>query len=190
VSGTRPAVFLDRDGTLSEELDWVRRPEDLHLFAGSGAAVRKLNAAGVFVALVTNQSAVARGLISIAELEAIHAHLQTLLAREGARLDAIAYCPHHPTEGLGIWRTECECRKPKSGLLLRLMEEHGLDPAKSFVIGDAARDLEAGAALGIPGILVRTGKGLREQARAADALAVVDALPQAVELVLARLQGR
>jgi len=100
----KAAVFLDRDGTLSEEIDWVRRPEDLRLIPGAAKAVKRLREAGYFVALVTNQSAVARGLISIEQLEAIHAHLQQLLALEGARLDAISYCPHHPTEGMGRWK--------------------------------------------------------------------------------------
>ncbi|MFM7283323.1 MAG: D-glycero-alpha-D-manno-heptose-1,7-bisphosphate 7-phosphatase [Planctomycetia bacterium] len=187
----KAAVFLDRDGTLSEEIDWVRRPEDLHLIPGAAKAVKRLSEAGYFVALVTNQSAVARGLISIEQLEAIHAHLQQLLAFEGARLDAIAYCPHHPTEGMSRWKLECECRKPKDGLLRELIARHGLDPAQSFVIGDARRDLEAGASLGIPGILVRTGKGRREEALLTHPVIVADALPEAVERIVgSTAQGR
>lgn len=186
----RPAVFLDRDGTLCEEHDWVCKPEDLRLLPGAAQAVRKLNAAGIFVALVTNQSAVARGYIDIADLERIHAHLCAMLAEHGARIDAIEFCPHHPTEGQGEWRVECECRKPRDGMLRRLIARHGLDPARSFVIGDARRDMQSGEGLGIAGILVRTGKGAREAQSVAAGVAIVEGLPEAVELALARLQGR
>jgi D-glycero-D-manno-heptose 1,7-bisphosphate phosphatase len=114
-----------------------------------------------------------------------------LLAREGTQLDAIAYCPHHPTEGLGQWKHECQCRKPKDGLLRELIARYELDPAHSFVIGDARRDLEAGASLGIPGILVRTGKGRREEALLSRPAAVAEALPEAVDRIVGgNAQGR
>jgi D-glycero-D-manno-heptose 1,7-bisphosphate phosphatase len=166
VSGAARAVFLDRDGTLTAESDWVREARDLVLLPGAARAVRRLNEAGWRAVLVTNQSAVARGMISETELAAIHAHLETELAREGARLDAIYACPHHPTEGRGEYRLECECRKPAPGMIARAARELGLDLARSWIVGDAARDLEAGARLGVRGVLVATGKGSAERARA------------------------
>lgn len=162
------AVFLDRDGTLTEEHDWVRKPSDLVLYAGAADAVALLSAAGYLTVLVTNQSAVARGMITESELDAIHAHLQREVARAGGRLDAVYYCPHHPSEGSGQYRRECHCRKPRSGLIERAVRELAIDPATSWIVGDAERDLAAGAALGVRGILVGTGKGSAESARLAE----------------------
>jgi D-glycero-D-manno-heptose 1,7-bisphosphate phosphatase len=167
VSGSlRPAIFLDRDGTLTVESEWVRRGQDLVLVPGAAEGVRALRAAGYFVALVTNQSAVARGIVTEDELAAIHAHLQELLAEHGTRLDALHHCPHHPTEGVGPWRRACDCRKPEPGLLLAAARAHGLDLARSWTIGDAERDLEAGRRAGTRTVLVATGKGEREHAAA------------------------
>lgn len=158
----RRAVFLDRDGTLTVEGEWITKHEHLVLVPGAAEAVRALSDAGFFVVMVTNQSAVARGLIDEGELDAIHAELARMLAAEGARLDATYHCPHHPTEGLGAWRKDCECRKPKPGMTLRAAREHDLDLERSFTVGDAARDLEAGWTAGTRGVLVRTGKGPKE----------------------------
>lgn len=158
----RPAVFLDRDGTLTVESDWVRRPEELVLLPGAAQAVAELARAGFLVVVVTNQSAVARGMIDERELAAIHARFEELLAAGGARVDGIYFCPHHPTEGVGVYRRECACRKPKAGLLVRAAEELGIEFARSWVVGDARRDLEAGARVGVRGVMVATGKGERE----------------------------
>lgn len=158
----RPAVFLDRDGTLTVEGEWITRREALELVPGATEALRLLASAGFALVLVTNQSAVARGLIDEAELAYIHAHLAELLAAGGAHLDALYHCPHHPTEGRGVWKRECDCRKPKPGLVLRAARELDLDLSRSWMIGDAARDLEAGWAAGVRGVLVATGKGARE----------------------------
>lgn len=161
----RPAVFVDRDGTLTREGEWIRNPEALELVPGAGEAVRALHQGGFLVVLYSNQSAVARGMIDERELARIHAGLQALLAQDGDRLDALYSCPHHPTEGVGRYRRVCECRKPKPGLILRARAELGLDLARSWCIGDMERDLAAGAAAGVRGILVATGKGATERAR-------------------------
>lgn len=161
----RPAVFVDRDGTLTKEGEWIRHPEALELVSGAGEAVRALHQAGYAVVLYSNQSAVARGMIDEQELSSIHAGLQALLERNGDRLDALYSCPHHPTEGVGRYRTVCDCRKPKPGLILRAQRELGLDLARSWCVGDMERDLAAGAAAGVRGILVATGKGASERAR-------------------------
>jgi len=189
-TGGPRAVLLDRDGTLTVEGEWLTRRQDLVLVPGAAAALARLSAAGWKLVLVTNQSAVARGLITPAHLVEIHAELQEQLAARGARLDAIYSCPHHPTEGVGEYRVECECRKPKPGLVLQAARELGLDLPRCWMIGDAARDLEAGWAAGVPGILVATGKGraeiegLRERGREPEAF-VAD-LPAAAEWILSR----
>ena len=158
----RPAVFLDRDGTLSAEADWVTKAVDLGLLPFAAQAIATLSRAGYAVVLATNQSAVARGLITERELAEIHAHMARELARGGARLDGVYTCPHHPSEGSAPYRRECECRKPKPGMLLAAARDLGLDLRRSWVIGDAERDLAAGAAAGVRGILVATGKGEAE----------------------------
>lgn len=161
----RPAIFFDRDGTLTRESDWVKSPADLVLLPNAAAAVRMVNEAGIAAVLVTNQSAIARGLITEGDLEEIHAHLARELEKAKARLDGIYHCPHHPTEGSGALTRVCECRKPRPALLARAARELTLDLARSWIIGDAERDLLAGTALGVRGVLVETGKGPSEITR-------------------------
>jgi len=161
----RPALFVDRDGTVTVEGEWIVHPGALELVPGAAQALRRASDAGYRVVMYTNQSAVARGMITLAQLDAIHDGLRAMLAQEGATLDAIYSCPHHPTEGVGEYRVACECRKPKPGLLLRAADELNVDLARSWCIGDMMRDLEAGAAAGVRGILVETGKGASELAR-------------------------
>lgn len=189
----RPAVFVDRDGTLTREGEWIVHPGALELVPGAGAALRRLNQAGFPVVMYTNQSAVARGMIDARELEHIHAGLRAMLARDGAHLDAIYSCPHHPTEGVGAYRVACACRKPAPGLLLAAARDLALDLSRSWCVGDMARDLDAGAAVGARGILVATGKGATERARVPTdrtpvPLFVAD-FPAAVEIVLARRES-
>jgi D-glycero-D-manno-heptose 1,7-bisphosphate phosphatase len=188
------ALLLDRDGTLTVEGEWLTRHEDLVLVPGAARALARLAAQGWKLVMITNQSAIARGLITPAQLDAIHAELQRQLGAEGAHLDAIYSCPHHPTAGLGPYKVECECRKPKPGMVLQAARELGLDLARCWMVGDAARDLEAGWAAGVPGILVATGKGRAEyellRARHEEPQAFVPDLPAAVEWILARTQGK
>lgn len=161
----RPAVFLDRDGTLTAEAEWVTTSRELELLPFAAEAIVVLRRAGYAVVLATNQSAVARGFVTEAGLAEIHAHMREELARDGAEVDGVYVCPHHPTEGFPPYRRECECRKPKPGMLLAAARDLGLDLAASWVVGDAERDLQAGAAVGARGILVATGKGRSEYAR-------------------------
>ena len=161
-ASARPAVFLDRDGTLTAEADWVTTKADLALLPSAPAAVALLSRAGFAVVVATNQSAVARGLVTEAKLAEIHEHMVHELARQGGRIDGVYYCPHHPTEGAAPYRRECECRKPKPGMIVAAARDLGLDLARSWVVGDAGRDLLAGAAVGVPGVLVATGKGEAE----------------------------
>ena len=156
----REAVFLDRDGTLIEEVHYLAAAEQVRLLPGAADAVRRLNEAGVLVVVVTNQAGVARGYFPESRVAEVHERLSTLLA-EHVRIDAYFHCPHHPTEGVGVYRVECECRKPKPGLLLAAARELDIDLARSWMIGDKPSDAEAGAAAGCRTILVRTGHGAK-----------------------------
>lgn len=146
------------------EVDYLADPEGLVLLPGVGQALAALQQSGYLLAVVTNQSGVARGLFDEGTLDEIHAALASALAAFGVVLDHVGYCPHHPDHGAPPYRRDCDCRKPAPGLLRVAAEELDIDLERSWVIGDAARDLQAGAALGLPGILVSTGKG-RDQAQ-------------------------
>ncbi len=179
----RKAVFLDRDGTVNAEVDYLSAPEQLVLLPGAARAIARLNRAGFATVLITNQSGVARGLFDEARLAEIHERLRELLAAEGAHLDAIHYCPHHPELGEPPYRRDCDCRKPRPGLLRRAAEELGLNLERCWSVGDAPRDLEAAAALGVPGILVASGKPVTEEN--AGRYPVCPDLASAVERILA-----
>ncbi len=157
-----PAVFVDRDGTLNREVHYLRRVADLRLLPGTAAAIRRLNAAGFAVVVVTNQSGVARGLIAPATLTAIHHELERRLTAAGARLAGIYFCPHHPEAGPSPIR--CRCRKPAPGLIRRAARELGLDLGRSYCVGDSTVDLGLAAATRTRGVLVLTGHGRRTAA--------------------------
>lgn len=160
MTGPRPGVFLDRDGCVVDELHFLVDPGATRLLPGAAAAIAALNRADVPVVLVTNQSAIARGLLDEAGLGRVHARMADLLAAEGAHLDLVLHCPHHPD-----FTAACPCRKPEPGMLQEGAERLGLDLARSWMVGDAARDLEAGRRAGVGGlVLVATGKGAREHA--------------------------
>ena len=154
------AVFLDRDGVLNREVGNLSRVEQLQLLPGVSGAVRKLNELDIPVIVVTNQSAVGRGLCSEAELGEIHVALAELLAAGGASVARFCYCPHHPTEGIGPYRMECECRKPKPGMLRQAAKDLGIDLTRSAIVGDHLSDLQAGWTAGCRTVLVTTGRGL------------------------------
>jgi D-glycero-D-manno-heptose 1,7-bisphosphate phosphatase len=156
---SRAAIFLDRDGTICEEVGYVNHLSRSRLLPGSLEAIRLINQAGLLAVVTTNQSGVARGYFSEDLVEAVHAQLLSTVSAGGARLDAIYHCPHHPSEGSPPWRAACDCRKPKPGMILRAAREHGIDLAGSYVVGDSVVDIEAGAAAGLPGVLVLTGYG-------------------------------
>ena len=159
---SRPAVFLDRDGTLTEEVGYVNHPSRLRLLPRAAEAIRRLNAAGVAAVVVTNQAGIARGYFSESVLHAVNDALRDQLAHAGARLDGLYACLHHPTEGESPYRAQCECRKPKPGLLLRAAAELGLDLTRSTMVGDKASDLVPARAVGADAVLVLTGYGRGE----------------------------
>jgi D-glycero-D-manno-heptose 1,7-bisphosphate phosphatase len=153
------AVFLDRDGTINEEVGYLDRIEKLRLLPGAAGAIRRINESGMKVVVVTNQSGIARGLFDEAFVTRVHARLREMLRVEGALIDAFYFCPHHPTEGRGTYLKTCDCRKPASGMLLRAVEELRIDLSHSYMVGDTLKDIEAGAGVGSRGVLVRTGYG-------------------------------
>ena len=153
----RRFVVLDRDGTIIVEKHYLSDPDAVELIEGAGAALRRLAGLGLGLVVVTNQSAVGRGLFDLVRLDAIHARLESLLAREGVRLAGIYACPHHPDE-------ECACRKPRTALVERAARELGFEPRRAFVVGDMASDVDLGRAVGATTVLVRTGHGAREAA--------------------------
>ncbi len=153
------AVFLDRDGTINEEVGYIDSREKLRIIPGTVEAIRRLNERGMKVIVVTNQSAVARGIITEEILNEINRALTEELSMGGAFIDAIYYCPHHPTEGKGVYRTECECRKPRTGLLIRASRDLGIDLRKSYVVGDTITDIIMAKKTGAKGVLVLTGYG-------------------------------
>jgi histidinol-phosphate phosphatase family protein len=183
----RPAVFLDRDGTINEEASYITRPEQLKLLPGAAAAVRAMREAGYRIVVVTNQPVVARGDCSTADLLRIHDHMEMELSREGAFLDGIYYCPHHPDKGFAGERAElkmeCECRKPRDGMIRRAARELNLDLAASWLIGDRTGDIQAARNCGIRSILLRTGMGGRDQRYAAAPDSILDDLPAAARFI-------
>ena len=155
----RKAVFLDRDGTLIEHVELMRRIEDIRFFPEAEQAVKKLNELGFLVVVITNQPVVARGLIDEKGIDEIHAVLVSELDKKGAKIDAVYFCPHHPEATLESYRVKCECRKPEPGMIIKAIKDHGIDPDQSYVIGDSMSDIEAGKRAGIKTILIKTGPG-------------------------------
>ncbi len=157
------AAFLDRDGTLNQEIGYIREVEKLELLPGAAQAVKKLNEAGVLAILTTNQSGVARGFYDEAHIHALHDRLAKLLWEEaGAKLDAIFYCPHHPRGAVEEYRQACSCRKPEIGMIQEAQKRFGeIVLSESFVLGDKATDVDLAVNAGCQGILLQTGYGRR-----------------------------
>lgn len=153
------AIFIDRDGTLNEDIGYVSSPDRLILYPWAAEAVRLINHSERQAIVITNQSGIARGMYTVDTLERIHRWMIDQLAREGARIDAVYYCPHHPAVGNPPYRTVCECRKPRTGMLDAASREHNIDLALSYVIGDKASDIELAENAGARGALVMTGYG-------------------------------
>ena len=157
--GGHKAVFLDRDGTICEEVGYMDSLEKMRLIPRAGEAVRRINARGFKTIVVTNQSGVARGYFTEERLQTLHEELIRQLKEEGAHLDGIYYCPHHPEGEASPYRTVCDCRKPATGLLLKAAEELGVDLQASYMIGDHYSDVECAHRAGAKGILLLTGHG-------------------------------
>lgn len=176
MSSPRRFVLIDRDGTINVEKHYLSDPDQLQLIDGVGAALRRLSQAGFGIAIITNQSGIARGYFNLERLDQIHARLAQMLEAEGVRLDGIYICPHGPDD-------DCTCRKPLPGMAEQAMAEHGFDPKLSTVIGDKEVDVELGQAIGAATFLVRTGHG-EKYAASSKADHVVADLPAAVDILL------
>lgn len=192
-SAKRPAVFLDRDGTINEQMGYINHVSRFHLLAGVGAAIRRLNEHNIPVVVVTNQSGLARGYFPASLLDQVHQLMQAQLAAEGARIDGLYVCPHHPEAKEERYRVRCDCRKPGTGLLEQAAREMDLDLARSFMVGDRWSDLECGARVGATPILVLTGYGRGDHAYIGPAkelqpALVAEDLAAAVDWILARLR--
>lgn len=157
--GDRPAAFLDRDGTINVERGYVTRPSDLVLIDGAAAAIRALNDRGVLAVVVSNQSGVARGLMTEEDLARVHEQLEDLLLAGGARLDGAYYCPNFAAGTVERYTRDTGCRKPARGMIDRAVRELAIDLGSSAIVGDHATDMELANAVGIPGVLVETGRG-------------------------------
>ena len=183
-----PAVFLDRDGTLNEEVGYLCRPEDVVLIPGAREALARLNARGIPVLVVTNQAGIGRGKYGWDDFQAVMDRIAALLAEAGAHVDGVYAAPHHASGLGGYAHPDHPDRKPNPGMLLRAAREHGVDLARSWMIGDKALDLGAGRNAGCRVALVRTGYGGQGDPALADLVA--DDLAAAVEHILKDLGGQ
>jgi D-glycero-D-manno-heptose 1,7-bisphosphate phosphatase len=186
VTARTAAVFLDRDGTIIEEVGYLDSLDLISLFPWTIDSVRALNRAGLRVIVVTNQSGIARGLLTCVGVEQVHGELTRRLAGGGARVDAYYYCPHHPNGSVPEFALSCACRKPARGLVDAAVRDLNVDPARSFVVGDKWTDVALAHAVGARGIFVRSGRG-SPGPRPADvppAAAVVDNLAAAASWIL------
>ena len=157
------AVFLDRDGTVNEQMGYINHLDRLVLLPGVGRAIRRLNHSGLAVVVVSNQSGVARGYFPNSLVNQVNREMRHRLAQTGAELDGIYYCPHHPRAEVEEYRQSCNCRKPGSGLFEKAAAELQLDLSRSYVVGDRSSDIKAGRNIGAKSILVLTGYGKGER---------------------------
>jgi len=151
------AIFLDRDGTINREVNYLSDIKKLRILPGAATAIKQLNRLGFAVIVVTNQGAIAHGLITEKELDRLHAVMVRRLGRSGAVLDGIYYCPHHPKAKLKKYRVICACRKPNLGMIRKAAKEHGIRMKGSFMVGDLTADIVLGKRAGLATILVQTG---------------------------------
>jgi histidinol-phosphate phosphatase family protein len=179
----RAAVFLDRDGTMIHEANYLNRLEALRWFPWTTEAIRLLNRAGMLVCVTTNQGGIGLGFFTDAFVAELHAQMTATIEAAGAHVDGWFYCPHHPSATTEALRVTCDCRKPRTGMIAQAVERFGIDPARSYVVGDKHTDLEFARNAGARGVLVRTGYG-EEVVRAYDG-AVPDASCVAADLMAA-----
>jgi D-glycero-D-manno-heptose 1,7-bisphosphate phosphatase len=165
LADVRPAVFLDRDGTMIEDVGYLSRQEDLHWYPWTIDAIRLLNRAGFLVCVTTNQGAVGLGFYDEDFVRSLHADMSKTLAAADARIDAWYFCPHYPTAVIDQYRVECDCRKPQPGMIRQAMTDFPIDLSRSFVVGDKTADVGMATAMGARAILVKTGYGEAELRR-------------------------
>lgn len=158
----RPAVFMDRDGTINEQMGYINHLSRFHILPGVPEAIKLLNENGYLVIVITNQSGVARGYYPISLIQEIHTYMRESLKKEGANIDAVFFCPHYPRGKVEEYSRECDCRKPKTGMIKQARESFDIDMSISYMIGDHFTDLEMAHNCGLRSIMVKTGYGLGE----------------------------
>jgi D,D-heptose 1,7-bisphosphate phosphatase len=182
------AIFLDRDGTINQEVNHLSNQEQFELIDGVGEAICQINAAGILAVVVTNQPVIARGELKESELKVIHNKMDTLLGRYGAYLDRLYYCPHHTDSGfegeIEVLKCDCDCRKPKIGLFTQAKNDLNIVLEKSWVVGDSTRDILAAQNAGMKSILVQTGHAGKDSSYEVTPDFVAEDLNEAVELIL------
>lgn len=178
------AVFLDRDGTINEEVGYMDSLEKLKIIPEAFAAIRRINQNDMKAVVITNQSGVARGFFSEDFVQTVHAIIQEQLKARKSFIDAFYFCPHHPTEGQGVYLQTCNCRKPAPGLLFKAADEMEIDLGRSYLIGDMPKDIEAAKRAGAKGILVRTGYGQEHRAFAVEPDYIAGNILDAVRWIL------
>ena len=154
------AVFLDRDGTINEEVGYMDSIDKLNLFPNAAEAIRLINESGMKAVVMTNQSGVAKGYFTEEFVRKVHERIQEMLWERGAVIDAFYYCPHHQTEGIGVYLQSCACRKPEAGMLIQASKELAIDLRRSYTVGDMLKDIQVAHTVGAKGILVKTGYGI------------------------------
>lgn len=172
----RKCIFLDRDGNINVEKDYLYRVEDFEFEPGALEAIKIFKELKYLVVVVTNQSGVARGYYTEEDVQNLHRYLGEKSKEAGGSIDAFYYCPHHPEKGIGEYNKECNCRKPGPGMFLEAQKELDVDFEKSIVVGDKMSDVKSGENLGMRGILVRTGHGEKEETKAGVTTEVYDSL--------------
>jgi len=186
----RPAIFIDRDGTIVKEVDLLHRVEDLELLSFSASAIKKISSSDYLSFLITNQPVVARNLCDTSVIAQIHNKLETLLGREGAYLNDIYFCPHHPDKGYpeenSEFKIDCDCRKPKTGMISKAVKEYNVDIESSWFIGDMTTDIQTGKNAGVKTILVRTGKAGQDGKFSASPDYIFDNIEDAVDFILSK----
>lgn len=189
-------VFLDRDGTINKEVDYLYRPEDLVILPEVTGALRRLKEHGFRLVVVTNQAGVARGYYKEEDVMILHEALNRRLSKEGAEIDQFFYCPHHPVHGISEYKTECHCRKPETGMFEMAEAFFQVDKAHSYMIGDKLLDTEAGSRYGVSSILVGTGYGkgiydsMKEEERSAAFAYYAPSMKEAADYILTREGGK
>ncbi|MEJ2587440.1 MAG: HAD family hydrolase [Deltaproteobacteria bacterium] len=156
----RPAVFLDRDGTINQQMGYINHISRFILLPGVSSAIKRLNHHGYLTIVVSNQSGVARGYFPIGLVHEVHDHMKSLLGENGATVDGIFFCPHHPAGKVDKYSKLCDCRKPGTGLIKKSMADFDIDMEKSYVVGDRYTDIEMARRCGLKAILVKTGYGM------------------------------
>lgn len=184
--GGKRAVFLDRDGTINVEVQYLSRVEDFEFIPGVPWSLKRLREAGFLLVVVTNQSGIGRGYYDEADLHAIHDHMHAELAGYGISIDACYFCPHHPEHGVGDYRQDCACRKPLPGMLQQAALDLDIDLSRSYMVGDKLADVEAGLNAGCTPVMVRTGYGTADSERLPDGVSSFADLPAAVDWILER----